>query len=277
MDQFFFVTSDKAFLLGYEQTYSAREATTGAVDPVIVNDLEAARQILINLPKSARGAWSPITLKTLQKNWDAEWNGRRFVTRKKFPDSKGMPLNKSIVAFLRECKNTPCKDEPEPSPETTPALPQEPEAEPISEETSRNPEFTKLMIHTKTSDQMFAKTIIDALEETNAFVAYMKERRSMAPEELRRIENQILDERHYAENNALNVRDGYAVYKRLHDLYVKRRQLKDELNFLMMASTAFTGLSVEKISQAINFIREQDSRVYNLRDPENFVHTKNVS
>ena len=57
-------------------------------------------------------------------------------------------------------------------------------------------------------------------------------RKKELPQELSDVEAEIVDVEHYIEFVLLNARDGYKMYKKLHQLLVKRREIKDELKIV---------------------------------------------
>lgn len=58
---------------------------------------------------------------------------------------------------------------------------------------------------------------------------------------LQEVENKIQDVLHAIEFNSYNARDGYKIYKLLHDLRVERRGYKDELLIYDVIKTGFSG------------------------------------
>lgn len=66
----------------------------------------------------------------------------------------------------------------------------------------------------------------------DSFFEEAGKRKKELPQELSDVEAEIVDVEHYIEFVLLNARDGYKMYKKLHQLLVKRREIKDELKIV---------------------------------------------
>lgn len=73
---------------------------------------------------------------------------------------------------------------------------------------------------------------------------------------LQEVENKIQDVLHAIEFNSYNARDGYKIYKLLHDLRLERRKYKDEQIVADVMKSGFAGSNWELAR----------TRVYNLKD-----------
>lgn len=112
----------------------------------------------------------------------------------------------------------------------------------------------------------FIMDSLDLLEQMLALAertdTYMHEQ----PEELRQVERKICDELHYVEFMSLNGADGYKAYRRLHELRVERRRLKNEQFVATRLYNLFDAETNRKISDAIQVITKIPDRHYTPRE-----------
>lgn len=108
----------------------------------------------------------------------------------------------------------------------------------------------------------FIMDALDLLEQMLALAertdTYMHEQL----EELRQVECKICDELHYVEFMSLNGADGYKAYRRLHELRVERRRLKNEQFVATRLYNLFDAEAKRKISEAIQVITKIPDRHY---------------
>lgn len=107
-------------------------------------------------------------------------------------------------------------------------------------------------------------------------IGYSVEKLEQGTAELTRIERAINDELHYIEFFSLGAADGYKVYKRIRELRLKRRQIKDRLTIF---EDVFRKLGLEDVEKSTldnlrAMIQHHDQRIYTLREPDQFVHGK---
>lgn len=88
------------------------------------------------------------------------------------------------------------------------------------------------------------------------------ERESQLRPELKLAEDQINDELHYAEFNALNIVKGYQSYKRIHDARVNRRRAKNEIFVYGMFQTVINDEINNAVRNAIASIEGLQFRKY---------------
>lgn len=79
---------------------------------------------------------------------------------------------------------------------------------------------------------------------------------------LQEVENKIQDVLHAIEFNSYNARDGYKMYKLLHDLRVERRGYKDELLIYDIIKTGFSGADWHAVKFRVDDLK---NRKYNPR------------
>lgn len=112
----------------------------------------------------------------------------------------------------------------------------------------------------------FIMDALDLLEQMLTLAertdTYMHEQ----PEELRQVERKICDELHYVEFMSLNGADGYKAYRRLHELRVERRRLKNEQFVATRLYNLFDAETNRKISDAIQVITKIPDRHYTPRE-----------
>lgn len=82
---------------------------------------------------------------------------------------------------------------------------------------------------------------------------------------LQEVENKIQDVLHAIEFNSYNARDGYKIYKLLHDLRLERRKYKDEQIIADVMKSGFTGSNWELIRTRVNDLKD---RQYHVREME---------
>lgn len=81
--------------------------------------------------------------------------------------------------------------------------------------------------------------------------------------EIREIDLKIVDVEHYIEFNRLNAREGYKIYKRLNELFCKRRSLKFEQKIVTSINKNYK--ASEYISDIITTINECKNDIYKPR------------
>ena len=82
---------------------------------------------------------------------------------------------------------------------------------------------------------------------------------------LQEVENKIQDVLHAIEFNLYNARDGYKLYKLLHDLRLERRKYKDEQIIADVMKSGFAGSNWEL---ARNRVDDLKNRQYHVREME---------
>lgn len=82
---------------------------------------------------------------------------------------------------------------------------------------------------------------------------------------LQEVENKIQDVLHAIEFNSYNARDGYKIYKLLHDLRLERRKYKDEQIIADVMKSGFAGSNWELIRTRVNDLKD---RQYHVREME---------
>ena len=82
---------------------------------------------------------------------------------------------------------------------------------------------------------------------------------------LQEVENKIQDVLHAIEFNSYNARDGYKIYKLLHDLRLERRKYKDEQIIADVMKSGFAGSNWEL---ARNRVYDLKNRQYHVREME---------
>ncbi len=82
---------------------------------------------------------------------------------------------------------------------------------------------------------------------------------------LQEVENKIQDVLHAIEFNSYNARDGYKIYKLLHDLRLERRKYKDEQIIADVMKSGFAGSNWEL---ARNRVDDLKNRQYHVREME---------
>ena len=82
---------------------------------------------------------------------------------------------------------------------------------------------------------------------------------------LQEVENKIQDVLHAIEFNSYNARDGYKIYKLLHDLRLERRKYKDEQIIADVMKSGFAGSNWELVRTRVDDLKD---RQYHVREME---------
>ena len=82
---------------------------------------------------------------------------------------------------------------------------------------------------------------------------------------LQEVENKIQDVLHAIEFNSYNARDGYKMYKLLHDLRLERRKYKDEQIIADVMKSGFAGSNWELVRTRVDDLKD---RQYHVREME---------
>lgn len=82
---------------------------------------------------------------------------------------------------------------------------------------------------------------------------------------LQEVENKIQDVLHAIEFNSYNARDGYKIYKLLHDLRLERRKYKDEQIIADVMKSGFAGSNWELTRTRVDDLKD---RQYHIREME---------
>lgn len=82
---------------------------------------------------------------------------------------------------------------------------------------------------------------------------------------LQEVENKIQDVLHAIEFNSYNARDGYKIYKLLHDLRLERRKYKDEQIIADVMKSGFAGSNWELVRTRVDDLK---NRQYHVREME---------
>lgn len=82
---------------------------------------------------------------------------------------------------------------------------------------------------------------------------------------LQEVENKIQDVLHAIEFNSYNARDGYKIYKLLHDLRLERRKYKDEQIIASVMKSGFAGSNWELVRSRVDDLQD---RQYHVREME---------
>ena len=83
---------------------------------------------------------------------------------------------------------------------------------------------------------------------------------------LQEVENKIQDVLHAIEFNSYNARDGYKIYKLLHDLRLERRKYKDEQIIADVMKSGFAGSNWELTRARVNDLKDRQYHVRNLEE-----------
>ena len=83
---------------------------------------------------------------------------------------------------------------------------------------------------------------------------------------LQEVENKIQDVLHAIEFNSYNARDGYKIYKLLHDLRLERRKYKDEQIIADVMKSGFAGSNWELARTRVNDLKDRQYHVRNLEE-----------
>ncbi len=102
--------------------------------------------------------------------------------------------------------------------------------------------------------------IVEMAESIHAIAQQAEDRIVYLKEELKSVDLELIDIQHAAEFYELNASQGYKLYKLLHDVRVKRRNIKDEIAILdEFLKAKFTS---ESISALKGSIANMDKRTY---------------
>lgn len=82
---------------------------------------------------------------------------------------------------------------------------------------------------------------------------------------LQEVENKIQDVLHAIEFNSYNARDGYKIYKLLHDLRIERRKYKDEQIIASVMKSGFANSNWELVRNRVDDLKD---RQYHVREME---------
>ena len=83
---------------------------------------------------------------------------------------------------------------------------------------------------------------------------------------LQEVENKIQDVLHAIEFNSYNARDGYKIYKLLHDLRLERRKYKDEQIIADVMKSGFAGSNWELARTRVDDLKDRQYHVRNLEE-----------
>ena len=83
---------------------------------------------------------------------------------------------------------------------------------------------------------------------------------------LQEVEDKIQDVLHAIEFNSYNARDGYKIYKLLHDLRLERRKYKDEQIIADVMKSGFTGSNWELTRNRVDDLKDRQYHVRNLEE-----------
>ncbi len=83
---------------------------------------------------------------------------------------------------------------------------------------------------------------------------------------LQEVENKIQDVLHAIEFNSYNARDGYKIYKLLHDLRLERRKYKDEQIIADVMKSGFTGSNWELARTRVDDLKDRQYRVREMKE-----------
>lgn len=112
------------------------------------------------------------------------------------------------------------------------------------------------------------------LERLSEILQYRQEVEENVEDDLAAVEREICDELHYAEFNALNAREGFAVYKRIHDLRLQRRKIKDTALIATYIAELLPDVAQQKTKDIMQKVENMQTRLYRLRSPDAFIHKK---
>lgn len=83
---------------------------------------------------------------------------------------------------------------------------------------------------------------------------------------LQEVENKIQDVLHAIEFNLYNARDGYKIYKLLHDLRLERRKYKDEQIIADVMKSGFANSNWELVRSRVDDLKDRKYHVRNLEE-----------
>lgn len=90
-------------------------------------------------------------------------------------------------------------------------------------------------------------------------------RATLVEHKLQEVENKIQDVLHAIEFNSYNARDGYKIYKLLHDLRLERRKYKDEQIIANVMKSGFASSNWELARSRVDDLKD---RQYHVREME---------
>ena len=83
---------------------------------------------------------------------------------------------------------------------------------------------------------------------------------------LQEVENKIQDVLHAIEFNSYNARDGYKIYKLLHDLRLERRKYKDEKIIANVMKSGFAGSNWELDRTRVDDLKDRQYHVREMKE-----------
>ena len=83
---------------------------------------------------------------------------------------------------------------------------------------------------------------------------------------LQEVENKIQDVLHAIEFNSYNTRDGYKIYKLLHDLRLERRKYKDEQIIADVMKSGFAGSNWALVRSRVDDLKDRQYRVREMEE-----------
>lgn len=120
-------------------------------------------------------------------------------------------------------------------------------------------------------DQFNNSNLVDydsALEQIGTFCDLYDQlvaRTTWVEYKLQEVENKIQDVLHAIEFNSYNARDGYKIYKLLHDLRIERRKYKDEQIIASVMKSGFANSNWELVRNKVDDLKD---RKYHVREME---------
>lgn len=120
-------------------------------------------------------------------------------------------------------------------------------------------------------DQFNNSNLVDydsALEQIGTFCDLHDQlvaRTTWVEYKLQEVENKIQDVLHAIEFNSYNARDGYKIYKLLHDLRIERRKYKDEQIIASVMKSGFANSNWELVRNKVDDLKD---RKYHVREME---------
>lgn len=91
-------------------------------------------------------------------------------------------------------------------------------------------------------------------------------RATLVEYKLQEVENKIQDVLHAIEFNSYNARDGYKIYKLLHDLRLERRKYKDEQIIADVMKSGFVNSNWELVRSRVDDLKDRQYHVRNLEE-----------
>ncbi len=94
--------------------------------------------------------------------------------------------------------------------------------------------------------------ILDKIKEISSFTKQLENRRLYLIEEIHNADLEIVDIEHAAEFYNLNASEGYKLYKLLHEVRIKRRNLKDELQKIeLILGCSMKSSNIENLEKSV--------------------------